>query len=153
MKFSYSKLTLMMLMIMAGYTNGQTVSTSDENIALGGYDVVTYHTAYEAVRGNNSHRASHEGVTYYFNSEVNRELFEKNPEAYLPAYGGFCAFAMAMQGKAVPSDPQTFKIRDGRLFLFYNDYYEGKPFNTIVPWNAQEKELVSKADAHWKSMN
>jgi len=49
----------------------------------------------------------------------------------------------------VPSDPETFKLRDGKLYLFFNDYYQGEPFNTIVPWNADEPELVRKANANW----
>lgn len=47
--------------------------------------------------------------------------------------------------------PKKFKLIDGKLYLFFNDYYKGKPFNTIVPWNSAEKEMIAKADKNWHS--
>jgi YHS domain-containing protein len=120
-------------------------------IALGGYDIVAYYQLNDAVRGNQEFKASHEDNQYFFSSADNMNLFLATPDKFLPSYGGFCAFAMAMKGAKVPTDPTTFKIRDGKLYLFFNDYYEGKPFNTIVPWNSNEKEMIQKADANWKN--
>jgi len=82
---------------------------------------------------------------------INSGKSAKDPSAYQPVYGGYCAFAMAMKGAKVPSDPQTFKIRDGKLYLFFNDYYEGTPFNTIVPWNGNEAEMMAKTNTNWKN--
>lgn len=125
------------------------VFTNKENVAINGYDVVAYFNAYKAVEGNKKHSVELDGVTYYFSSAANAKTFKENPSAYQPAYGGYCAFAMAMNGSKVPVDPTTFKIRDGKLYLFFNDLYKGEPMNTIIPWNAQEAELVGKADANW----
>ena len=127
-----------------------SISTNKDKIALGGYDVVAYFDQYAAVRGSKTHAVKLDEVTYFFQSAEHADTFRKKPEAYLPAYGGYCAFAMAMKGAKVPADPQTFKIRDGKLYLFFNDYYEGSPFNTIVPWNGDESKLVSKANSNWK---
>jgi len=74
------------------------------------------------------------------------------PKKYVPQFGGYCAFAMAMKSAKVPSDPKTFKLHDGKLYLFFNDYYQGTPFNTIIPWNADEQNMLSKANANWKTM-
>ncbi|WP_456424599.1 YHS domain-containing (seleno)protein [Rhodocaloribacter sp.] len=125
------------------------VFTGADGVALKGYDVVNYFTANEARRGSRAHAVLYRGATFYFVNDANKQAFEANPEKYLPQYGGWCAFAMATQAARVPSDPETFKLRDGRLYLFFNDYYQGTPFNTIVPWNADEAELVRKANANW----
>jgi len=136
---------------VTSFAQGKVFAT-DQNVALNGYDVVSYFNQYDAVRGSNEHTVTVDGTTYYFNSAENASAFEANPSAYQPAYGGYCAFAVAMKGAKVPSDPQTFKIRDGKLYLFFNDYYEGKPFNTIIPWNGNEVELVTKANINWKNL-
>lgn len=45
---------------------------------------------------------------------------------------------------------QTIRIDDGKLYLFYNDFWEGKPFNTIVPWLNNEAEMEKMAATNWK---
>ena len=56
-----------------------------------------------------------------------------------------------MNAKA-PVDPETFRIDDGKLYLFYNDYWEGKPFNTIVPWLNNESEMEKLAVTNWRAL-
>ena len=46
-----------------------------------------------------------------------------------------------MKNATVPSNPETFKLYNGKLYLFFNDYYEGTAFNTIMPWNSDEEKL------------
>ena len=133
--------------------SSQSVFTNAENVAIGGYDVIAYHNAHEAIRGSNDYTASLNGATYYFSSAANQKSFQANPDNYLPEFGGYCAFAVAMKGTKVPSNPTTFKIRDGKLYLFFNDYYEGKPFNTIIPWNGSEKDMLSKAITNWNKIS
>ena len=126
------------------------VFTNADGVAINGYDPVAYFTQNEAVRGNVGNSVKINGVTWYFSSGENKAQFEKSPDQYMPKYGGYCAFAMAMKNATVPTDPRTFKLHDGQLYLFFNDYYEGTPFNTIVPWNMDEKSLIGKADENWK---
>ena len=154
MNFLKSFLTLLILTSSISTAFSQSnVFANDHKIALNGYDVVAYFNQYEAERGNNGHAVTVDGTTYYFSSAENAKNFKANPSAYQPQYGGYCAFAVAMKGAKVPSDPTTFKIRDGKLYLFFNDYYEGKPFNTIVPWNGNEANMISKASTNWKTLN
>ncbi len=127
------------------------VFVNDRGVALNGYDVVAYRQQHAALRGSADFSAEFQGATYYFNSAENLKSFKQDPAGYLPAFGGYCAFAMAMKGETVPSDPRTFKFHDGKLYLFFNDYYQGKPFNTIIPWNQDERELVDKAQANWNN--
>ena len=104
------------------------------------------------MRGSKNFSSEYEGVNYWFSSAANKQMFEKDPGKYAPQYGGWCAFAMGKKNAKVPSDPQTFKLYNGQLYLFYNDYMQGEPFNTIIPWNADEKNAKQLADANWKSM-
>jgi YHS domain-containing protein len=125
----------------------------DNNVANSGYDVVAYFTDYKAVKGSKNHSAQYDGVTYYFTSDEHKTMFEKDPVHYLPQYGGYCAFGMAKMNSKVPANPETFIIYNGKLYLFFNDLYEGKKFNTIVPWNRNESNLKTTADNNWKAMN
>ena len=151
--FFHSTFACLSLTLMALPSFSQSsVFVSESNVALQGYDVVSYHNAHSAIRGSADFTVKQDGATYYFSSLANKEAFKKNSSAFLPAYGGYCAFAMAMKGAKVPSDPKTFKIYNGKLYLFFNDYYEGNPFNTIIPWNSGEKEMLTKANANWKNM-
>ena len=152
---NYIKSIITLLVLLTGTVGSfaqSKVFATDQNVALNGFDIVAYFNQYDAVRGNSEHTVVLEGASYYFNSAENASAFKANPSAYLPAYGGYCAFAVAMKGAKVPSDPQTFKIRDGKLYLFFNDYYEGKPFNTIIPWNGSETEMIAKANTNWKNL-
>lgn len=47
------------------------------------------------------------------------ERFNAGPEQYLPQYGGFCAYAVAL-GKKLDGDPRFADIVDGKLSLFVN---------------------------------
>lgn len=146
-----------LLVLLITGSNTMMAQTNDyfknaEGVALGGYDVVSYFTANEAQRGSKNHAAVKNGHTFYFATAENKSAFEENPAAYLPAFGGYCAFAMAVGNGKVPSNPETFKLHNGKLYLFFNDYYQGSPFNTIVPWNADEMNHLAKAEENWVKM-
>lgn len=123
----------------------------DENqLAISGYDPVAYFTQSQALKGKASLPLKYKGLTYYFSSTKNQDLFRQSPEKYLPAYGGWCAYAMGNSGEKVEIDPATFKIVEGKLYLFYNAYFN----NTLKDWNKNEKALKSKADQNWqKTLN
>lgn len=118
----------------------------EKGLAIQGYDPVAYFTQKKAVKGKTSIATTFEGVTYYFASNENKEIFKKNPSGYEPQYGGWCAYAMGSNGEKVEVDPETFKIVNGKLFLFYNAYFN----NTLKSWNKDEVNLNRKADANWK---
>ncbi len=120
-----------------------------EGTAVGGFDVVAYHERNQAVRGSRAHQVRHGSATFWFSSDEHMRMFRESPETYLPKYGGFCAFAVAAKGVTAPSDPRTFKIRNGELLLFYNDFHEGEPLNTSVLWNKDEISFAAAADENW----
>lgn len=123
-------------------------NTNSNDVAIKGYDPVAYFKSNSAVKGSESLAVYHQGITYYFSSVANKEEFKKNPNAYEPAYGGWCAYAMGAKGEKVSIDPETFKIVNGKLYLFYNRNFN----NTLKSWNKDETNLRSKADINWKNI-
>ena len=61
---------------------------------------------------------------------------------------GWCAYAMGAKGEKVEVDPETFKIVDGKLYLFYNKFFN----NTLESWNKDEARLRSNADKNWSKI-
>jgi YHS domain-containing protein len=117
----------------------------EKGIAIQGYDPVAYFTLNKAVKGKKELAVAAEGVTYYFSTAENKELFRKDFKKYEPQYGGWCAYAMGATGEKVEIDPETFKIVAGKLYLFYHSWTN----NTLNKWNKAEASLKSKADASW----
>ena len=87
-----------------------------DGAAVGGYDVVAYHTQNGPALGSADFTAVYQGVEWRFASAANRELFAADPAKYAPAYGGWCS-AGASKGKKVPTQPELFAIVDGQLYL------------------------------------
>ena len=85
-------------------------------VGAGGYDLVSYQTGKRPLRGNGNHVVSLGGATYLFLSGANAETFKRNPDKYLPAFGGFCAYGVSV-GKKFHADPEVWRVVDGRLYL------------------------------------
>lgn len=117
-------------------------------IAILGYDPVAYFKVNKAIKGEKKYSSTHEGVVYYFSSNENKEVFLKNPLSFEPQYGGWCAYAMGETGDKVEINPTTFKVIEGKLYLFYNAFFN----NTLKPWNKNETVLKTKADKNWKKI-
>lgn len=148
------KLVFIALLIVTtiGFSQSQAKRTSEFNlekkVAIQGYDPVGYFKQNKAVKGKREINTTYEGVIYYFSTVENKNLFLKIPTKYEPQYGGWCAYAMGDSGDKVEINPETFKIVDGKLFLFYNAYFN----NTLKGWNKSEASLKAKADVNWKKI-
>ena len=118
----------------------------DNGIAVSGYDPVAYFKESKAIKGKREFAALDQGITYYFSSSENKDEFKKDPSKYEPQYGGWCAYAMGKDGSKVEIDPGTFKIIDGKLYLYYNKFFN----NTLKSWNKDELNLKAKAEINWK---
>ena|SRR5687767_1805675 len=145
---------LICLMFSLGTMVGQAQSeirmkqfNLENGIAIQGYDPVAYFVQHEAVKGRSEFMQTKDGVIYYFSTASNKELFRKNSVNYEPQYGGWCAYAMGETGEKVDVDPETFKIIDGKLYLFYNSLFN----NTLPKWNKNETSLKKRADENWKA--
>ncbi len=115
-----------------------------KNLAIDGYDPVSYFDG-TPTKGDEGKKITHKGVIYQFVSLANLNKFKANPERYEPAYGGWCAYAMGETGEKVKVDPETYKILDGKLYLFYNFWGN----NTLTDWNKSEKKFKASADTSW----
>ena len=146
------RVSLVLLLIVVGFASrAQSVrdlNLDDDRLALKGYDPVAYFKEKKPLKGKSSIKVEHEGVVYQFATQKNKDLFLGSPAAYKPQYGGWCAYAMGAEGEKVEVDPETFKIIDGRLYLFYNRFFN----NTLDTWNKSEAELKTKADKNWDKL-
>ena len=151
--------TIVSLLLWAALVSGlscwalaeESMLNSDNGLAVHGYDPVSYHKD-GPVKGQETWSSVYNGVTYHFASRENLETFKNDPERYLPAYGGWCAWAM-LDGEKVDVDPRSYKVIAGRTYLFYNSFF----VNTLKKWNDRatanaEGAMVEQADAAWDSL-
>lgn len=109
-----------------------------------GYDLVSYQQDSGPTKGNGNHLSNHDGVNYLFANKSNKKAFDKNPEKYLPAYGGWCAYGVSV-GKKFVADPTVWKVVDGKLYLNLD-----KKIQKI--WNKDISGNITKADVKWTTI-
>lgn len=113
-----------------------------------GYDVVAYFNN-EAIEGNKKFITEFDGTKFKFSSQKNLDVFNASPKKFIPQYGGYCAYAVGVKGNKVSIDPETFEIRDDKLYLFYNSWGT----NTLELWLKEGvKGLQEKADKNWEDL-
>lgn len=139
-------LAVVLLLPLAG--EAKILPNTDDKIGVHGYDPVSYLAENAAREGKKEFQSNHDGVTYYFSSKKNLDLFKSAPDKYAPAYGGWCAYAMA-EGEQVDIDPKKFKVINGRTHLFYNGIWG----DTLAKWNKDEGGLKPQADKHWEKLS
>jgi YHS domain-containing protein len=126
---------------------------------LGGYDLVAYHLVSKPVKGLNDFKTTHMGYTFLFASKQNLLLFEEAPYRYLPAYGGFCGWAVSNEFMdAYPwnydclgpfTDIESFYLHKpssphSRLFFFLSPEPKAKFLEDV-------EENIRKGDIRWKT--
>jgi len=121
-----------------------------DGLALGGFDPVSYFADGGAapLPGDPAITARHDGRVYRFASAASRDRFVADPARWEPAYGGWCAYAVA-NGYKFEVDPESWIVEDGRLLLFYR--------GVLGDARAEmQKEGVAdgvrKADANWPAL-
>ena len=123
----------------------QSKNLDAQQLALNGYDAVSYFSAVQPTQGKATISVEWEGAIYHFSSEANKTLFKENPTAYLPQYGGWCAFAMA-KGKTEEVNPKAYIIQENKLYLFYKTRW----VDTQKKWQENPQELRDRADINWE---
>jgi hypothetical protein len=122
-----------------------------ESIGLGGYDPVSYFPegGGKPQKGLYDITAEYDGVTWRFITKENQALFKKSPEKYLPAFGGWCAFAVGGENLRFDADPTNYLIKDGKVYVFYRD-----PKNdTKALWEKDADNLYKKAQENWPKLS
>jgi YHS domain-containing protein len=109
-------------------------------VGAGGYDVVSY-TQGGPKKGDAKFAASYNGAKWYFTSAENMKAFQASPAKYAPAFGGYCAYAVA-NGVTAKGDPLLWKIVGGKLYLNLNKQAQ-KRWNDDIPGN------IASGNANW----
>lgn len=113
-------------------------------LGLHGIDPVATLSIGNPIEGLATYAAVHDGVAYYFASEKNVTIFNKNPERYIPQNGGFCTFGVS-KGKKFDGDPQYSSVVDGKLYVFLNE-------NIFKLFLKNQQDTIAKAEAQWKDI-
>jgi YHS domain-containing protein len=140
------------LLLLAGFIFTVTVSalaqkseifkTSDG--AIRGYDAVAYFKEGKPVKGDPKFSYTWKDAQWLFSSQKNLDLFKANPDQYAPQYGGYCAYGTS-QGHKAPTDPQTFTVVKGKLYLNYNP-------SVKVMWVKDTIGYITQADKNWPGL-
>ena len=109
-----------------------------------GADLVAYFTEERAVEGSEEFVAEHEGVTYKFASAENAATFEADPVAYLPEYGGYCAYAVS-KGYTATVDRDAWTVHEGKLYLNFSK-------SVRFLWNRDREGHIASANANWPAV-
>lgn len=117
---------------------------STEEGAIRGYDVVAFFKESRPVKGDSQYTVQWNVAEWRFSSKENMEAFQKNPSAYAPQYGGYCAYGTA-DGHKSPTLPETWTILNNKLYFNYNMKVKER-------WDADRKGYIEKADKNWPGL-
>lgn len=152
MKKLKSIIVIALLALSSNLISAQTEPIDKNGLANGGYDFVSYFSDSKATKGNEKFSVELKGAKYLFASAAHQKAFKTNPKKYLPQCDGYCAWGVAEKNVKFPVNPETFKVVDGKLYLFFNGDFKGSPFNTLTEWNKNEKKLLSQLPTNWETV-
>jgi YHS domain-containing protein len=127
------------------YNVSTGTTLSGAGIALRGGDTVVLATGLKVTPGHAKFTVERDGVAYYFSSEETKKQFESDPEKYMPQYGGFCAFGVAI-GKKLDAAPRYADIVDGKLYVFLNAV-------AFEKYKEDKAGTLAKAEKNWPEMH
>ena len=136
----------------------ELIRIGSSGAALDGYSPVSYFTKGLAEQGGPEFAVDHDGVTYWLTDAGQVKQFTQNPQAYLPAHGGWCSLMLTGSGNMTPANPESFKIVDDRLLLFWSGDFKGQPVSGLGNWESKfsgpkgEAKLLRKADRTWQAL-
>ncbi len=132
-------LVVLVVLFSCQTKSGEVYVTEDG--AIGGYDPVAYFKDGKPVKGEKQFEATWNNAHWYFSSQENLDAFNSDPVKYAPQFGGFCAYGTA-DGHKAPTQPETFTIVDGKLYLNYN-------MDVKQEWMKDQAAFIHKADSNW----
>ncbi len=118
--------------VYAGFPSG---------LAADGYDVVAYFREGRAAKGSEAFALEHAGATWRFASAETRDAFAADPAAYMPQFGGHCAWAVS-RGYTAKGDPEAWRIVGGKLYLNYNKAIRAR-------WERDAAGNIARGEAAW----
>jgi YHS domain-containing protein len=127
------------------YNVSTGTTLSGAGVALRGDDAVALATGLKVMPGQARFTVEHDGVAYYFSSEETMKRFAASPKQYMPQYGGFCAFGVAI-GKKLDARNRFAEIVNGRLYLFLNAV-------AFQKYQEDRSGTLAKAEKNWPVMH
>ena len=128
-------------------------------VAIDGYSPVSYFERGRAEVGDPQYAVQHHGVTYHLTDAGQVAQFEADPDRYVPAHGGWCSLMLSGSGRRTPANPESFKIVDGKLLLFWDGIYQGQHVSGLANWSSKtdddpkkESRRLRKADKTWEKI-
>jgi hypothetical protein len=126
--------------LQAGPTE-RVVTDRHTGLAIYGFDPVAYFTDGKPQAGAPEYELELADAIWRFHSDGNRGAFARNPEIYLPQYGGYDPMSVA-RGIAVGGNPSLWLIVGERLYFFYT-------LKAQQDFAANPTEAIAAADEHW----
>lgn len=138
-------LVILVSVFWVNASNAEQINTcAPDGVAIGGYDLISYHQESGPRMGLENHVVQLDGLSYRFANEANLEVFTLSPQKYLPVYQGWCAATLAMGRLACP-DYTNFKIEEGRLLFFELAGFT----NGRTIWNSDPAGFRIRADTNF----
>jgi hypothetical protein len=133
-------------LVFAAATAGSGAGAGETapRLAIKGYDPVAYFTPGQPTPGSADITYDWDGARWPFANTANRDQFQRNPDAYAPQYGGYCALGMTT-GNRGEVNPEVWAIVDGKLYLNYERSGHDE-------WRENQAANIAQADQNWAKL-
>ena len=134
---------LLSLVLIGGASADPSIAAvnTENGQAIKGYDPVAYFTTGKPTPGMAQFTTTYKGATYRFASAENRARFIAAPEKFVPQYGGYCAYAIALN-RIADIDPEEWEIVNDKLYL-------NNGFLAQTLWSFDKSGNITKGDRNW----
>jgi YHS domain-containing protein len=134
---------LLSLVLTGGASADPSIAAvnTENGWAIKGYDPVAYFTIGKPTPGMAQFTTTHKGVAYRFASAENLARFIAAPEKFVPQYGGYCAYAIALN-RIADIDPDEWEIVNDKLYL-------NNGFLAQTLWSLDKSGNIAKGDQNW----
>ncbi|WP_294613849.1 YHS domain-containing (seleno)protein [uncultured Roseovarius sp.] len=126
------------------YNVGNGLTLNGNPLGMHGVDPVSMFGVSSPSQGEAVYTSTHDGIDYYFASAEAKQAFDENPAAYLPQFGGFCAFGVFV-GKKLDGDARYADIVEGKLYLFVNAAI-------LEKYREDPEAVIAGAYAKWRGI-
>ncbi|HVY57912.1 MAG TPA: YHS domain-containing (seleno)protein [Xanthobacteraceae bacterium] len=117
------------------------VTDRHTGLAIDGFDPVAFFADGKPEMGRPDFEYRYKDVIWRFRNEGNRAAFARDPEVYMPRFGGYDPLAVA-RGVAVPGNPLFWCLREERLYLFIDA-------EARASFLARPGATIAAAEAKW----
>ena len=143
-------LTIVAWLVLASAAPAEEITTpivTDPltGVAIDGYDPVTYFIEREPRQGVPDYEYVWSGVSWYFVSAANRDVFARNPTVYAPQYGGHCLMSLS-RGYLSDGKPRLYLIEALKLYFFYSTANRDA-------FLLSKTEALKAAAANWENLS